>query len=570
MTHGKLFYRPQYYNSPTYSNLTIRTYSNDDSTYVEKTITLQNGRSYTITADDATTPDYIFSHWTESTNGILSNVYSQKTNIIIQKDETISSHYKLKNTQIVEIVDGVVLDRNPIETNKWKLFIGETVYIKAIEPEENLVFVGWIAIETGGKATGLSQASSQYTKLYVGNQPIRIRAVYKKPEELTSYKLTIINGSSSGKYKETSKVAIQANYPDNGWEFYKWDGADEVFQVPEDKYKANPTIIMPPYPITLTAIYKVAGSTPVYTLIVNYGTIIEDSTGQVYYGTNEEDFEEGTIVTIKANELDAVAAQNSKFYKWVGNTENIANVNSETTTITIGQSDVTVNATYIGLKDYVLTVKNGTGTGAYKENARANIIANLINDETHRYEFLYWSGDTQYIDDINIKDTYVTMPDKDISVTAEYITKYFLEVTNGTNSGFYVKGTEINIAASENFVRWTGDIDYISNIYAANITITMPDAPIHITAILEEPNNPNSYGTVNNIENITSETLSQISGESNVGNIIIESETGNIGVQTNEDLKIQYVRKSISPKELSSSENISSINIGDLYIIKGE
>lgn len=565
---GQYFYRPMYSALPAEHELIIRIYSDDGSTYTEKTEMLKEGYLYRMSAPNPTnTISHRFLKWTETIKGSINNLYSQDIKVSLREDCIISAYYEEKEKRQVTIIGGIIEGYDKTSEAR-SMYVEQTVNIKADDPEENMIFVGWAPIKEGGKDTSwLTQASSQNTMLYIGNSDIAIKAVYKKPEDLTSYQLVLVNGYSSGKYEEGSKVGITAVAPDDGYEFWKWEGVNEVFQTEEDKYKSEVEIIMPPYPITLTAKYKLQNSTPVYTLIVNYGTIIKDNTGETYFDVNEADFEEGTIVTIKANPLDDIAAQNSKFYQWTGNIETVENISSETTTVTIGKSDITLNATYIGLEDYVLRVKNGTGSGAYKEGTKANIIANLKDDDTHEYIFQEWIGDIEYIENINEKDTYVTIPQKDVSVEAKYITKYYLEVVNGTGSGFYEEGSEINVSADNNFISWSGDTDYISNIYSHNLVITMPNSPIKIVAKIAEANDPNSIGIM---DALVDDMIKQISGKSDIGNIILEKTTGSISIQTDLEFNSKKVKNGLSPRQLTSSSEVSSLKVGDIYTIEGD
>lgn len=64
---------------------------------------------------------------------------------------------------------------------------------------------------------------------------------------------------------------------------------------------------------------------------------------------------------------------------------------------------------------YELTISGGTGSGKFKEGDRVTIIAESSNPKEI---FSHWDGDVEYVDDVSLKTTTVTMPAKDITLTA--------------------------------------------------------------------------------------------------------------------------------------------------------
>ena len=87
--------------------------------------------------------------------------------------------------------------------------------------------------------------------------------------------------------------------------------------------------------------------------------------------------------------------------------------NSSDWVIAVGEFD----GTDPNLPTYTLTVNNGAGDGEYTEGSFANIIANQPTDGS---TFDRWTGDVQYITDVSSASTTVTMPARDISVTATF------------------------------------------------------------------------------------------------------------------------------------------------------
>ncbi len=70
-----------------------------------------------------------------------------------------------------------------------------------------------------------------------------------------------------------------------------------------------------------------------------------------------------------------------------------------------------------GVTKYKLLVNNGSGTGVYEESENVSISA---NDAATGQMFDKWTGDVQYIADVNKSSTTLIMPSKDISITATY------------------------------------------------------------------------------------------------------------------------------------------------------
>ena len=136
-------------------------------------------------------------------------------------------------------------------------------------------------------------------------------------------------------------------------------------------------------------------------------------------------------------------------------------------------------------ESYILTVNGGTGSGEYLEGAVVEIEADIPDQG---YVFERWTGDIEYIDDVNSSITTVTMPGKDISLTASYEAIYYtLTVHQGSGSGEYLENAEVAIEADtppegEIFDEWTGDIDYVADVGSSITTIIMPSYDISVTA----------------------------------------------------------------------------------------
>ena len=64
-----------------------------------------------------------------------------------------------------------------------------------------------------------------------------------------------------------------------------------------------------------------------------------------------------------------------------------------------------------------LTVNNGSGSGTYEEGQRITIVANTPEE---LQLFTTWSGDVQTIAGLSSQETTLTMPAKNITISANY------------------------------------------------------------------------------------------------------------------------------------------------------
>ena len=288
--------------------------------------------------------------------------------------------------------------------------------------------------------------------------------------DATKYTLSVNSGSGSGSYSFMTEINIVAATPPTGKVFDRWSGdIDGVSKLTS----AFTLYSMPKTNATITALYKDPGATS-YTL-----SVVNGSGGGSYTA--------GSIITIKAN----TPAAGKVFDKWTGNTTNVANVNSASTTITMPAAAATVTATYKDAPSFILTVTNGTGSGSHPAGSTVNISANA---PASGKVFDIWSGNITGIANINNASTTITMPASNASITATYKdapTTFTLTVISGTGSGSYAQGTIVSITANvpasgKLFDKWTGSITGIANVNNASTTITMPASNTSITATYKD------------------------------------------------------------------------------------
>jgi hypothetical protein len=134
-------------------------------------------------------------------------------------------------------------------------------------------------------------------------------------------------------------------------------------------------------------------------------------------GTGDGMFFSGTNVTIKADP----EPNSYLFDKWVIEEGNpvIADSSAKMTTLTMGEGNTVVTATYKEVKSYELIVNNGSGDGFYKPGTFPVIEADEAPDGK---EFDRWEVNTNNAALSNETSTltYFAMPEEDVAVTAMY------------------------------------------------------------------------------------------------------------------------------------------------------
>ncbi|MFC2087460.1 LamG-like jellyroll fold domain-containing protein [Bacteroidota bacterium] len=285
--------------------------------------------------------------------------------------------------------------------------------------------------------------------------------IIKLYENQSTYELHINNGAGDGIYPDYKLVKLFAYTPPAGKEFDKWTG-DTINIV--DIYAANTYLTMPASDISIAATYK---GLPVYTLTVENGS-------------GSGNYEKYSVFEIAAD----AAPPDTVFDRWKGDTRYLDNSRSSTTRVTILADSINLKATFKPI-EYKLTVNRGSGDGSYTKDAVIEISAYPAPGDS---VFNRWTGDTLYLDNAYSSTTNVTMPSKDISLTASYkVALYRLTVNHGRGDGSYEKYTVVEISANAAppdsvFDRWIGYINCLDNPDSSITNVTMPSEDITFTA----------------------------------------------------------------------------------------
>lgn len=204
-------------------------------------------------------------------------------------------------------------------------------------------------------------------------------------------------------------------------------------------------------------------------------------------------YDEGTGV-----DLEAVPLPGYSFVNWTGNIHTVADITATTTTIVMS-ADYTITANFVNTASTrILTIDStdggsvtvpGENAFTYDPNTEVELLA--VPDDG--YTFVNWTSDDEdavdAIDDEDAAQTTITM-DGNYSITANFGATYTLTVGStdggsvtvpGEGEFTYGEGAVISLVAEVDddseyeylFVNWTGDVDTVTDVNAAETTITL-------------------------------------------------------------------------------------------------
>jgi uncharacterized repeat protein (TIGR02543 family) len=220
---------------------------------------------------------------------------------------------------------------------------------------------------------------------YVGDDCGWIDAINWAP----SFGLTVNGGTGGGTYTNGTVVAVSADAPPAHYLFDVWTGDTGAVA---DVHAATTTLTMPATNATITATYK-----PILYPV------------EVVGGQGSGSYAYGSTVTLSAD-----IPEGKRFYRWAGDTANIADLNAPTTTVYFAGESLAVTSTYC----VPLIVTQGTGSGWYPEGATAVVKA---DPDPMWMEFAGWIGDgTGQVENVFLADTTLVIPTRPSALTATY------------------------------------------------------------------------------------------------------------------------------------------------------
>ncbi len=349
---------------------------------------------------------------------------------------------------------------------------GSTVNITADAPALGKAFDQWT-----GDIQFISDVTAESTTLSMPNEDIEITATYKDVVVVT-YDLTVSGGSGSGTYVDGATVSISANPAPEGQIFDTWVG--DVSTI-EDVDNSNTTIQISGSDLSISATYK-DFIAPNYFARVNFQTV-DAQVPQSYIA------DVGEIFGSRGNGFT---------YGWIGGANPDARQrggNADQKVRTLTHLQKAANKIWeIDLPNGQYSLEIGCGDPSFSDQVNTLDVEGIILQDTDGQDNL-----DVYFADITVTDGALTVAPGTGAINAKlaYIDitiissdpapeEYTLTVNQGSGSGDYVAGTSVSVSANASsgfiFDQWIGDIGFLSDVNAANTTLTMPEAAVEITA----------------------------------------------------------------------------------------
>ncbi len=387
------------------------------------------------------------------------------------------------------------------------------------DPGDELRFIGYVTGEYGNVSYDIITDAPTTDMEYVFDItfPTYNLALNADPEEGG-----IVDGD--GEYQEGEGATIIAT-ANEGYEFINWTGDTEHV---DDPGSDTATVIMPAEDAELTANFKMQD----YHLTL--GANPEE--GGNLAGEGEYNMGEEVEIVAEANE-------GWEFVEWTGDTEHVDDPGSATAIVTMPAENVNLTANF-NMLYYQLSLEadpeeggNVAGEGEYNMGEEVEIVA----EANEGWVFVEWTGDIEHVNDLGSATTIVTMPAKDVELTANFAPLHTLTLnTNPEGAGIvygageYMEGEEVEITAEAvegcDFIEWTGYTEYVDDPGSATAIVTMPADDIELTANFEVQENyyiltlvacPGAGGTVEGAGVYQAGALVNVTATSNPGSMFI-------------------------------------------------
>ncbi len=397
---------------------------------------------------------YEFDKW-EDVNGSLLNFTDINSTVdmsINAADVTVKALFKAKQYTVTLIANnGGQVTITPA-SGPWEHF---KVYPILATPNPGYQFTNWT-----GDASSLNALTSptdaNNSLAIVSN--VSLTANFSLVDYNVSATVASGNGNvnGSGSFNITDSPQINA-VANTGWHFDQWSG--DVFALNSNSSLSS-TVNLSQYPqnISVQASFVRNGYT------INVSTIGEglvNGQSSLNYSPVFEDL----------LEFNATSLTGWEFNRWYGYP--FPNPQSQNVSLS-ANSNLDLNASF-QRKQYTLSIStspfgesNGSGIYPYETNATISTIPNP------GYVFSGWTGDTQYIADINSSSTFVSIPSNSVSIAPSFTPKTFQITLNSDNNGTvsgggsFSYGTTANLQAIGN----QANADALAGYTLASWTIT--------------------------------------------------------------------------------------------------
>ena len=472
-----------------------------------------------------------FDQWkVESGNAEIPNPYQEKTtlNVTGEGDVTVKASYMTPRTVTVTDGNGTVMGLTKHGTDN--IFAGDKVEVTAKELPGKL-FDHWeCASELKDESDNPLTENAKKNKTVIFKMPtgdVTLTAVYKEAKTLTLKHGTIRSVTRGGALvpvtdnMELFKGDVVEITPNNRvsekLKFDHWEINSKNVTLNGDK---TATFTMPDAPVELEAVYN-----NLYTVTVDDGTT-----------TRANNRIAGDIVTVQA---DVPAGE--KFTGWKVENNTALSLNGQSIDLTqreitfnMPSTDITLTAEHKTF--HTLKVVGGTidGTAGDTIQAIAGDTITVHAALAANQQFLRWtSDDIGLTDSQSTNDTLtITMPDGDVTITAEPKQLYTVTVVNGTvhdkSADTANPGDTVTINAADRtalgevFVGWivtSTDANGKPNVQlndptAAITTFTMVGANVKVEANYEKQHTVTVlYQTETGTTEDTSQKKTAIAGE---------------------------------------------------------
>ena len=444
---------------------------------------------------------------------------------------------------------------------------GDTVSIKADDPEDGMEFAGW-KCDTDGVT--IADPSSAETTFQMVGRKVKITATYKEAaQESTAHTLTVNYGDGSGSYEEGSWVTVTAaDRSQEGYEFAGWS-VDSANVSLADASAEETAFTMPNVDVTLTATYTEAVQTEPST-----EPVTEPSTDPIVIGdeteapatepvtepqteapatepqtdtleTEPSTNQDNPIVIDPETEVPATEPQTEAPETEAPATEApqtevpqteapetepqteapATEPQTETPVTEAPQTDPLVTIETETETEpqteqkYEVTVNNGIGSGEYAAGETVSVEAPYEGENGEVFSQWQTSSDVQLEDAQQAVTTFV-MPENPVELTAEYAApKYQVSVENGSADVDELEaGKTVTVTADDRFEEglkfshWEGsavvDGEDTALIFAdekaETTTFTMPSGDAEVKAVYEEAKESYKVTVANGLINGTS------------------------------------------------------------------
>jgi len=316
------------------------------------------GRVASIAAD--VREGFIFDRWVGQTSHV-TNVNIPNTTVVMPDAKmVVTATFKPDTEDLFRLRQRVFVPNEPQsrQTTAARAFLkenadpvevltpaGRIMRISAPAAPDGYAFDKWI-----GQTANVDNIHLAQTYVYMPDNDVDVTASYAAlPEEAV---LEVEGGEGAGTYAPGTVVDIQADEPEEGMMFDKWEG--QTAQVANVNL-ATTTLTMPGTSVRIQAVFR---------------EIPEDMHDlTVRGGQGSGEYAAATFQTIVSA---PPADENQIFARWIGQVANLEDVNAEETTVYMPPNDVEVVATYARF----FTVGATSGAGGSISPGSRDVIEN--------------------------------------------------------------------------------------------------------------------------------------------------------------------------------------------------